>query len=121
MEIDLGAWQGQNEFEIKERYPGKFDACWNRSASYKSVERIWDPPIIHGTSLTILRIHSDKKEFLLEGCMEHCKQARRKASLLFIFKGLLTLSFFSEETIRMLLIKRHPGTRMPKLYFLIVC
>jgi broad specificity phosphatase PhoE len=37
MEIDLGAWQGQNEFEIKERYPGKFDACWNRPASYESV------------------------------------------------------------------------------------
>jgi probable phosphoglycerate mutase len=37
MEIDLGAWQGQNEFEIKERDPGKYDACWNRPASYESV------------------------------------------------------------------------------------
>ncbi|WP_258309736.1 hypothetical protein [Cytobacillus oceanisediminis] len=52
-----------------------------------SVERIWDPPFIHGTSLTILRIHSDKKEFLVEGCMADCKQARRKASLLFILAG----------------------------------
>ncbi len=36
-------------------------------------ERIWDPPFIHGTSLTILQIHQDKKEFLLEGCVVHCQ------------------------------------------------
>lgn len=38
-----------------------------------AVERIWDPPFIHGTSLTILQIDQDKKEFLLEGCMAHCE------------------------------------------------
>lgn len=38
-----------------------------------SVERIWDPPFIHGTSLTIIQIYNGKKEFLLEGCIAHCK------------------------------------------------
>jgi broad specificity phosphatase PhoE len=37
-----------------------------------SVEEIWNPPFIHGTSLTIVKIHDGKKELLLEACMAHC-------------------------------------------------
>lgn len=38
-----------------------------------SVEEIWNPPFIHGTSLTIVKIHDDQKELLLEACMAHCR------------------------------------------------
>lgn len=38
-----------------------------------TVNEIWDPPFIHGTSLTIIRMHDGNKELLLEGCMAHCR------------------------------------------------
>lgn len=37
-----------------------------------SVERIWDPPFIHGTSLTVIHIDDGKMELALEGCIAHC-------------------------------------------------
>lgn len=39
------------------------------------VEEIWNPPFIHGTSLTIIQLQGGRKELLLEGCIEHCGQA----------------------------------------------
>nr|WP_071459746.1 histidine phosphatase family protein [Bacillus mediterraneensis] len=35
------------------------------------VDRIWDPPFIHGTSLTIMELDKGKRELVLEGCMAH--------------------------------------------------
>lgn len=37
------------------------------------VAEIWDPPFIHGTSLTLVRMQNEKMELLLEGCMAHCR------------------------------------------------
>ncbi|MED3552449.1 histidine phosphatase family protein [Cytobacillus praedii] len=36
------------------------------------IDRLWDPPFMHGTSLTIVKLHNGKKELMLEGCMAHC-------------------------------------------------
>lgn len=37
-----------------------------------SIDQLWDPPFMHGTSLTIVKLHNGKKELVLEGCMAHC-------------------------------------------------
>lgn len=37
-----------------------------------SIERIWEPPVIDGTSLTLIGIQDGKLELLLEGCTAHC-------------------------------------------------
>jgi broad specificity phosphatase PhoE len=120
MEIDLGAWQGKTEDEIKSLYPEEFAAYWNEPEIYKSVggetflqvqqrlkdfledlektvsdgnilivthgvviktlyllcrdsslKHLWEPPFIHGTSLTILSLDAGKKELLLEACVLH--------------------------------------------------
>lgn len=36
------------------------------------VEKIWDPPFIHGTSLTIIEIQDGIQKLVLEGCIDHC-------------------------------------------------
>jgi len=120
MEIDLGAWQGKTEEEVKSLYPEEFDAYWNEPERYKgvggetflqvqqriikflkdleetvtegnilivthgvvmktlyllcrntSLKHLWDPPFIHGTSLTIVSLDAGKKELLLEACVLH--------------------------------------------------
>lgn len=120
MEIDLGAWQGKTEEEVKSLYPEEFDAYWNEPERYKgvggetflqvqqrvieflkdleetvtkgnilivthgvvmktlyllcrntSLKHLWDPPFIHGTSLTIVSLDVGKKELLLEACVLH--------------------------------------------------
>ncbi|WP_102272726.1 histidine phosphatase family protein [Cytobacillus massiliigabonensis] len=39
-----------------------------------SIDQLWDPPFIHGTSLTIVKLHNNgEKELILEGCMAHCR------------------------------------------------
>ncbi|WP_053363107.1 histidine phosphatase family protein [Bacillus sp. FJAT-27251] len=40
------------------------------------IERIWQPPYLHGTGLTIVEIASGEKKLLLEGCVEHCQQGK---------------------------------------------
>ncbi|WP_102262633.1 histidine phosphatase family protein [Mesobacillus jeotgali] len=37
-----------------------------------SIKQLWDPPFIHGTSLTILTIENGKRELQLEACISHC-------------------------------------------------
>ncbi|MBP2242407.1 putative phosphoglycerate mutase [Cytobacillus eiseniae] len=37
------------------------------------IDQLWDPPFMHGTSLTIVKFHDGEKELLLEGCMAHCQ------------------------------------------------
>lgn len=37
------------------------------------IDQLWDPPFIHGTSLTIIKLHNGKKELVLEGCIAHCR------------------------------------------------
>lgn len=37
------------------------------------IDQLWDPPFIHGTSLTIVKHDKGKKELVLEGCMAHCR------------------------------------------------
>lgn len=37
-----------------------------------SLKYLWEPPFIHGTSLTILTLDAGKKELLLEACVSHC-------------------------------------------------
>lgn len=37
-----------------------------------SIDQLWDPPFIHGASLTIVKLHNGEKELVLEGCMAHC-------------------------------------------------
>lgn len=37
-----------------------------------SINQVWDPPFIYGTSLTILTIGDGKKELKLEACISHC-------------------------------------------------
>lgn len=39
-----------------------------------SIKQIWDPPFIHGTSLTILTVENSKKELQLEACISHCSE-----------------------------------------------
>ncbi|CAM3723623.1 histidine phosphatase family protein [Mesobacillus zeae] len=39
----------------------------------QETERIWDPPFIHGTCLTIVKMDENGKELLLKGCMAHSK------------------------------------------------
>jgi broad specificity phosphatase PhoE len=36
------------------------------------IKNVWDPPFIHGTSLTILTMMDGEKELVLEGCIAHC-------------------------------------------------
>lgn len=36
------------------------------------IKQLWDPPFIHGTSLTILTIENGKRELQLEACISHC-------------------------------------------------
>jgi len=38
----------------------------------EGVENIWKPPFIHGTSLTIIRVHDGVMELCLEACTKHC-------------------------------------------------
>ncbi|EIJ79891.1 phosphoglycerate mutase [Bacillus methanolicus PB1] len=38
------------------------------------IEEFWSPPIIHGTSLTIVELNDGKKRFLLEADLSHVKQ-----------------------------------------------
>lgn len=122
MEIDLGAWQGKTESEIKSLYPTQYDFYWNQPSMYENpdgerfidvmnrvdsfleelvettpsgnmlvvthgvvlktlyllcrnapIDQLWEPPFIHGTSLTIVRLHNGEKELMLEGCMAHCR------------------------------------------------
>ncbi|SEM10185.1 probable phosphoglycerate mutase [Mesobacillus persicus] len=119
-EIDLGAWQGKTEEEIKTQYPEQFHFYWNEPQRFENilgenfldvkkriekffneleretptgnllvithgvvikslyslcrnadVEKIWDPPFIHGTSLTVIEIHDGVKKIMLEGCISH--------------------------------------------------
>jgi broad specificity phosphatase PhoE len=37
-----------------------------------SIKQLWDPPFIHGTSLTILTIEGGIQELMLEACVSHC-------------------------------------------------
>ncbi|MBS4192539.1 histidine phosphatase family protein [Bacillus sp. FJAT-49705] len=37
------------------------------------IEELWNPPFIHGTSLTIIQVQDGKMELLLEGCTEHSR------------------------------------------------
>ncbi|CAM3814080.1 histidine phosphatase family protein [Mesobacillus thioparans] len=37
-----------------------------------TLKHLWDPPFIHGTSLTILTLDAGRKELLLEACVSHC-------------------------------------------------
>ncbi|MFE8698867.1 histidine phosphatase family protein [Cytobacillus sp. FJAT-53684] len=37
------------------------------------IDQLWDPPFMHGTSLTIVKLHEGRKELVLEGCMAHCR------------------------------------------------
>jgi broad specificity phosphatase PhoE len=39
---------------------------------HSSLKLLWDPPFIHGTSLTILKLDAGRKELLLEACVSHC-------------------------------------------------
>ncbi|RSD28953.1 histidine phosphatase family protein [Mesobacillus subterraneus] len=36
-----------------------------------SISQVWDPPYIHGTSLTVLTLSGGKKELKLEACISH--------------------------------------------------
>ncbi|MBT2663274.1 histidine phosphatase family protein [Bacillus sp. ISL-45] len=36
------------------------------------LKHLWEPPFIHGTSLTILKLDAGKKELQLEACVSHC-------------------------------------------------
>ncbi|WP_066301731.1 histidine phosphatase family protein [Bacillus sp. FJAT-29937] len=36
------------------------------------IEEIWNPPFIHGTSLTKIKMRDGKMELILEGCIAHC-------------------------------------------------
>nr|WP_311439572.1 histidine phosphatase family protein [Mesobacillus foraminis] len=38
-----------------------------------SINEIWNPPFIHGTSLTVVSVAEGRRELLLEGCVEHCR------------------------------------------------
>ncbi|WP_409975392.1 histidine phosphatase family protein [Bacillus sp. Bva_UNVM-123] len=38
----------------------------------ESIEHIWKPPFIHGTSLTIIRVEAGIMELCLEACTNHC-------------------------------------------------
>jgi broad specificity phosphatase PhoE len=120
-EINLGAWQGKTEEEIKTQFPEQFHFYWNEPQRFENklgenfvdvknrienffnelernhptgnvlvithgvvikslyllcrgagVEKVWNPPFIHGTSLTIIEIRDGKKELVLEGCITHC-------------------------------------------------
>ncbi|WLR57273.1 histidine phosphatase family protein [Mesobacillus subterraneus] len=37
-----------------------------------SINQLWDPPFIYGTSLTILTLRNGKRELQLEACISHC-------------------------------------------------
>lgn len=39
---------------------------------HSTLKQLWDPPFIHGTSLTILTLEAGRKELLLEACVSHC-------------------------------------------------
>ncbi|WP_404332767.1 histidine phosphatase family protein [Mesobacillus maritimus] len=120
-EIDLGAWQGKTEEEIKTQFPEQFHFYWNEPQRFENihgenfldvtkrikdffnelerktptgdvlvithgvvikslyslcrnagVEKIWDPPFIHGTSMTIIEIQDGIQKLVLEGCIDHC-------------------------------------------------
>ncbi|MGM0900757.1 MAG: histidine phosphatase family protein [Bacillota bacterium] len=120
-EIDLGAWQGKTEEEIKTQFPEQFHFYWNEPQRFENihgenfldvtnrikdffnelerkaptgdvlvithgvvikslyslcrnagVEKMWDPPFIHGTSLTIIEIQDGIQKLVLEGCIDHC-------------------------------------------------
>lgn len=36
------------------------------------VDEIWNPPFIHGTSLTMIKMQDGKMELVLEACTAHC-------------------------------------------------
>ena len=36
---------------------------------------MWDPPFIHGTSLTMLEIDTDRRELTMIGDMSHAEEA----------------------------------------------
>lgn len=38
----------------------------------ESVEHLWNPPFIHGTSLTIIRVENSKFTLQTEACTKHC-------------------------------------------------
>ncbi len=38
----------------------------------EAMDQLWNPPFIHGTSLTIIRVQDSIMELCLEACIEHC-------------------------------------------------
>ncbi|MDQ0273230.1 histidine phosphatase family protein [Cytobacillus purgationiresistens] len=38
----------------------------------KTIDHIWAPPFVEGTSLTIVQIENGKTDLVVEACLEHC-------------------------------------------------
>jgi len=54
---------------------GVVKKCLINHFSGAQVDSMWDPPFIHGTSLTMLEIDTDRRELTMIGDMSHAEEA----------------------------------------------
>lgn len=55
---------------------GVVKKCLINHFSGADLDLLWDPPFIHGTSLTVLEIDTDRRELTMIGDMSHAEEAK---------------------------------------------
>ena len=55
---------------------GVVKKCLINHFSGAQLDSLWDPPFIHGTSLTMLEIDTDRRELTMIGDMSHTEEAK---------------------------------------------
>ncbi len=77
-EINMGEWEGQTFSTIKDKYPRQLFSFWNTPHSiviktlmafFKDypLEKLWEPPFIQDTSLTIVELNGKERNVVIEG------------------------------------------------------
>jgi probable phosphoglycerate mutase len=51
--------------------------CLINHFSGADLDLLWDPPFIHGTSLTVMEIDRDRRELTMIGDMSHAEHAKQ--------------------------------------------
>ena len=57
---------------------GVVKKCLINHFSGVDLDLLWEPPFIHGTSLTVLEIDTDRRELIMIGDMTHAEHAKQK-------------------------------------------
>lgn len=58
---------------------GVVKKCLINHFSGAQLDSLWDPPFIHGTSLTMLEIDTNRRELTMIGDMSHAEEAKGTA------------------------------------------